>query len=127
MATLNLVLDQRRKRKDGLYPLVFRIGHNSQTRDIGTGIKLKTSEFVKGKLTNEILNDEVQIQFLEYKMTLRKLVLKEPNISIIAIKERLLKPVQQHVTIAQFWEAEIKRIEASERNRVILNFSNSPI
>tara|TARA_B110000285_G_scaffold26465_1_gene25701 strand:+ start:136 stop:306 length:171 start_codon:yes stop_codon:yes gene_type:complete len=47
MATLNLVLDTRRARKDGTFPLVFRIRLERKFSDIATGYALKEEDFDK--------------------------------------------------------------------------------
>ena len=44
MATLNLILDKRRARKDGTYPLVFRIRIGKKFSDIRTEFKLLPEE-----------------------------------------------------------------------------------
>ena len=61
MATLKLVLDKRRKRTDGTYPLVIRLSHQSKTRDIGLGIKLKPKE-----LTSPDFSNDSSIHFINY-------------------------------------------------------------
>ena len=40
MATLSLVLDKRRQKKDSTYPLVFQVVMNSKPVKISTGISL---------------------------------------------------------------------------------------
>ena len=40
MATLNITLDTRRARKDGTYPVVFRLRTQDKFCDIGTGFKI---------------------------------------------------------------------------------------
>ena len=38
MATISLVIDQRRENRDNTYPLVFRIYVNGKTRDLPTEV-----------------------------------------------------------------------------------------
>jgi hypothetical protein len=45
MVTLNLTLDTRRARKDGTYPLVFRLRIQDKFCDIGTGFKIFKDQF----------------------------------------------------------------------------------
>jgi hypothetical protein len=55
MATLHLVLDTRRARKDGTYPLVFRVRAENKFCDISTDFKILKEQFdVK---TNSLVND----------------------------------------------------------------------
>ena len=42
---ITLSLDTRRVRKDGAFPLVFRLGHNARTTAIQTGINLKEKDW----------------------------------------------------------------------------------
>ena len=55
MATLNLVLDTRRARKDGTYPIVFRVRVEDKFCDIGTGYKIFKEQF--DLKTNSLMND----------------------------------------------------------------------
>ena len=45
MATLSLVLDKRRQKKDSTYPLVFQVVMNSVPVKISTGISVGECEF----------------------------------------------------------------------------------
>lgn len=45
MATLKLALDTRRAKKDGTFPLVFRIGVASKSAYIKTGIYIQENQF----------------------------------------------------------------------------------
>ena len=66
MATLNLVLDTRRARKDGTYPIVFRVRVEDKFCDIGTGYKIFKEQF--DLKTNSLMNDiEGNIQLEELK------------------------------------------------------------
>lgn len=55
MATLNLTLDTRRARKDGTYPVVFRLRTQDKFCDIGTGFKIFKEQF--DLKTNSLVND----------------------------------------------------------------------
>lgn len=118
MATLKLVLDQRRKRKDGLYPLIIRLSHQSSTRDLPTQVKLKPSQFnsrkgiIKG---NQKLNDEMQRLLLSYTEIVRKVLTQNPLVGIQELKEQVLYPKIQQTTIREYWEAEIERLNKVNR------------
>ena len=45
MATLRLVLDKRRQKKDGTYPLVFQLVFYTVPVKISTGISLREEDF----------------------------------------------------------------------------------
>jgi hypothetical protein len=45
MATLKLALDMRRAKKDGTFPLVFKLSINREKSNITTGISVKPTEF----------------------------------------------------------------------------------
>lgn len=45
MATLSLVLDKRRQKKDGTYPLVFQVVLKTVPVKISTGISVKEEDF----------------------------------------------------------------------------------
>ena len=45
MATMSLVLDKRRQKKDGTYPLVFQVVMNSVPVKISSGISVKEEDF----------------------------------------------------------------------------------
>jgi len=50
MATLSLVLDKRRQKKDGTYPLVFQVVLKTVPVKISTGISVKGRPFILKKL-----------------------------------------------------------------------------
>ena len=119
MATIKLVLDTRRKRKDQYYPLVFRLSHRSKTRELGTGVYLMKSQFNKELekiVSDDILNDELQQKLLSHKSKLRSVLLEQPDIDVQALKECLINSVKQHQTINSFWKEEIKRMTNSNRH-----------
>jgi len=112
MATLKLVLDQRRKRTDGTYPLVIRLSHQSKTRDLGIGIKLKPTEFnpEKQRITLDPLHDEVHKTLITYKEKVREHLLQNPNSNVSDLKDMLLLRNRKQQTIAEFWQTEIERL-----------------
>ena len=66
MATINLVLDLRRSRKDGTYPLVFRVRVKKKYCDIASGITLHKSQFDQ---KNSSVKDDLELN--EQLLTLR--------------------------------------------------------
>ena len=49
MATLNLVLDKRRVKKNGTYPVVFKLTANRKQAFIPTGISVNEQEYDEKK------------------------------------------------------------------------------
>jgi len=115
MATLKLVLDQRRKREDNLYPVLMRLGHKSKSRDINTNVKLHPEQFSAGVIANEELNDEINTLLLSYRVRMRQIVNDNPSIDISTLKDLLLGISKRTPTIREFWEAEIQRLIVAKR------------
>ncbi len=61
MATLNLILDTRRARKDGTYPIIFRVRVKNKYFDIASGITLQPDQLVLSHLLDK--NLKVQLFF----------------------------------------------------------------
>ena len=67
MATINLILDKRRARKDGTYPLVFRVRIQKKYCDIASGVTIYKYQFCEK--TSSILNDLIlNEQLLKMRM-----------------------------------------------------------
>lgn len=120
MATLNLVLDKRRARKDGTFPLVFRLRIGRKFCDIGTAYKLKIGEFDERSLS---IKDDVEANqnlselSLMYLKRLRTFLSQNPSCSdIYKVKEYLLNREPENVTIKSFWENEIEVLKKSGRH-----------
>ena len=47
MATIKIHLDTRNLTKNGLFPIVLKVSHNRDHRNIPTGLRAKKSEFVE--------------------------------------------------------------------------------
>ncbi|TND09405.1 MAG: integrase family protein [Bacteroidetes bacterium] len=124
MATIKLVLDKRREKKDGSFPLVFRINHNTVTRDIHTGYSIQNTEWDGKK--NIINKTHPAFKTLSARLKeleshyLTKLIEFERShegpIDVQELREYLLgKPVQQ-ITVYSFWEEEIEHLHKANRN-----------
>jgi integrase/recombinase XerD len=120
MATLNLVLDQRRSRKDGTYPLVFRIRMAKKFSDIKTDFKVKPEDFdIK---TSSILNDIESNEILNqlqghYLKRLREFTSK--NIGSEDVKEArkyLVNKKPNETTIEGFWNDQIEEMKIAGRH-----------
>ena len=60
---MNLILDTRRAKKDGTYPLVFRLRYLEKYRDLNTGYSVKEKDF--NLKTNSVRNNNVMNEQLE--------------------------------------------------------------
>jgi len=113
MATLKLVLDQRRKRKDNLYPLVIRLSHKSKTRDLPTNVKLKPNQFNSKSckvMHDAELNDKMTKLLLIYSSQTRDFINDVLECSVQEIKDYLTTQNLPVITIKEFWLEEIERL-----------------
>ena len=120
MATFSLVLDTRRAKQDGTFPLSFRIGVGKNTCYIKTGISILETQFdasnnlVKGSNT---LNEQlVKLDFL-YRQRFYKYIIEHPeNENIVELKNYLINKLPEEITIKEFWEEHIITLNNSGRN-----------
>lgn len=124
MIKLNLVLDKRRAKRDGTFPLVLRVSCNRQVRDIPTGFSsslnywdAKSSRLLKTHPQFSYLDTKLREQELEY---LRKILEFEKAqhgpVEIQVLKEYLCN--KQDVipaTVKSFWQLEIDTLIKNNR------------
>lgn len=116
MATIKLVLDVRRKKQSGKFPLVIRVRHLGKYFDISTGTELDDHEFdqQKMKLKNQPQkNKELQQLLAVYSSRIVQL-LAEGN-SLENVKNILNKKTEEDLTLLKFWQQEIERLTHSGR------------
>ncbi len=119
MATLNLVLDTRRARKDGTYPLVFRIRAEDKFCDIGTEFKIYKEQF--DLKTNSLLNDiesnilleQLKMHYLKRLRTYTSENLGSNDIKLM--KAYLINKQPSEFTITEFWKNHIERLKTAGR------------
>jgi len=119
MATLNLVLDTRRARKDGTYPLVFRIRVEDKFCDIGTEFKIYKEQF--DLKTNSLLNDiesnilleQLKMHYLKRLRTYTSENLGSNDIKLM--KAYLINKQPSEFTITEFWKNHIERLKTAGR------------
>jgi integrase/recombinase XerD len=119
MATLSLVLDKRRQKRDGTYPLVFQVVMNSIPVKLSTGVSVLDEVFdcSNNSLRNsDTLTKELfKIESL-YRSRLQLLYLKNPTCSSgKEIKEFLLNKTPDELTIADFWDNTISDVRSMGR------------
>jgi site-specific recombinase XerD len=113
MATIKLVLDKRRKKKSGTYPLVIRIRHKGKYVDVPTKQELFEHQFdnkreiVLGNVKlNKILKQEVD-NCIE---KVGKLIHLQEEVSIGHIKALFGEQKKDEPTIIEFWNSEVNRL-----------------
>ncbi len=108
MATLSLVLDKRRQKKDGTYPLVFQVVMNSLPIKISTGLSVLENDFdtLNGVIKKStVLNDGLFKLELTYRKRLQQYCLMDSKCSNgNDLKNYLLNKTPDEVTIEEFWD-----------------------
>ena len=119
MATLNLTLDTRRARKEGTYPLVFRVRVEDKFCDIGTGFKifkeqfdLKTNSLVND-IDSNILLDQLKTHYLKRLRTYTAENLGCNDLK--SMKAYLINKQPSEFTIIEFWEKHIETLKTAGR------------
>ncbi len=119
MATINVVLDTRRARKDGTFAIVFRIRHKKEFKDIATGYTVRKEQF--DFRTNTIIKDNVSNHQLEelrnhYYARLRAyMVANVGDENIVDLRNYLVNKLPQEVTVYELWENEVIKLKECGR------------
>jgi integrase/recombinase XerD len=120
MATLNLVLDKRRARKDGTYPIVFRVRVEDKFCDIGTGFKVLITQYdLKNNCLLNDINSNLQLDQLKahYLKRLRAYTVENVGcIDLKSIKSFLINKMTSEFTIIEFWKMHIEELTVSSRH-----------
>lgn len=129
MATINLVLDTRRVKKDETYPLVFRLRLGDKFSDISTGFSIplkqwdkKTSSIVKDQVSNDQL-EELRAHYL--KRLRSYLVANVGKETIKDIKIYLTNKQHEELTILEFWNQHIESLRTAGRDGGARVYENS--
>ncbi len=119
MATLNLVLDKRRKSQDNKFPLVFRIYAGNKSRDLPTGIRIALSQFnsKSGEIVDDyIANNTLQILRVEHLQKLNLYTLKNKGVeNAQEVKSYLQGKLSHEYTIYSFWQEQIDSLNSIGR------------
>ena len=114
MATLSLVLDKRRQKKDGTYPLVFQVILKTVPVKISTGISVKEEDFDRnnGFIKSDMsLNRELFRTEETYRQRLEQFNLQYPNSkNANDLKCFLLNKAPTELTISEFWDNTIQEL-----------------
>lgn len=120
MATINLILDKRRARKDGTYPLVFRVRVKKKYCDIASGVTLYKEQYETK--TSSVKDDlELNEQLIEmrkhYTQKLRAYLSEHIGDSDIkAIRDHLTGKEPDDYTLRSFWEQLIDELKNAGRH-----------
>lgn len=110
------MLDTRRKKQSGKFPLVIRVRHTKKYFDIPTATELLEQDFdsIKGKLKQHPQkNKEIQQLFTTYSSKVLQLL--SEGKSIESIKFILNNKTDDVLTLHKFWQQEIERLIHSGR------------
>lgn len=113
MATVKLVLDKRRKKKSGAYPLVIRIRQAGKYVDVATNQELHEHQFDDKRevvIGNKTLNKSLQREVENCKDKIIHLEQMQDDVCIEKIKALFGKSQKSELTIAEFWQQEAIRL-----------------
>jgi integrase/recombinase XerD len=120
MATLKLALDTRRAKKDGTFPLVFRIGAAGKSAYIQTGIYIPENQFDTSK--NLIKDDEaLNLQLMKLEASYRNryylyVLENKNNEDVNDLKNFLVNKLPDELTIQEFWSEHVDTLIKAGRN-----------
>ena len=120
MATIKIVLDQRRVKKDGTFPLVIRVRHLKEFFDIKTNLSILPNKY---DAKNQRVLDDVHANFhLEelkenYSKRIRDFHKENINIAFVTadLKKYVLQKPSELVTIESFWNEIIQQLLDSNK------------
>jgi hypothetical protein len=113
MATVKLVLDKRRKKKSGAYPLVIRIRQAGKYVDVATNQELHEHQFDDKRevvIGNKTLNKSLQKEVENCRDKIIHLEQMQDDVCIEKIKALFGKSQKSELTIAEFWQQEAIRL-----------------
>lgn len=128
MATIKIVLDQRREKNDGTYPIVIRVRHLKKYFDLKTSYSVVKSRF-DGKKLLIIGDTEANFEIEEQKEMCSKRVREfmKQNINtafdIDALKKFVLQKPLEIVTVESFWRDVIQQLLDSNRTGSARSYS----
>jgi integrase len=116
MATVKIVLDTRRKKQSGKFPLVIRVRKSEQYFDIPTGTELLEQDFdtIKRRIKQQPQKNK-EIQQLLTMYSSKVLQLSSEGNSFESIKNILHNKTDDALTLKKYWRQEIERLIHSGR------------
>jgi integrase len=120
MATLKLALDMRRAKKDGTFPLVFKLSVNREKTYITTGISVKPTEFhVESNLIigNPKANEVIMKLDVLYRNRFYQYIINHQGHEQIAeAKAYILNKQPEEFTVAEYWDNLISNMNEAGRD-----------
>lgn len=120
MATLKLALDMRRAKKDGTFPLVFKLSVNREKSYITTGISVKPTEFhsesnliIGNPKANEVLmklDAQYRNRFYQY------IINNQGHEQMADAKAYILNKQPEEFTVSEYWEDIISNMREAGRD-----------
>src|SRR5688572_14683309 len=118
MATIKIILDKRRAKKNGEYPVVGRICHQKKFKDISTNCQVhiqqwdeKSSQVKKNHPAQRQINLRLKELELEYACKILECHKKYPGgFTFIELREFLFPTSTPSNTFLEFWEHEIESL-----------------
>jgi integrase len=120
MATIKIVLDQRRAKKDETFPVVLRIRHKDKYFDIKTNYCVCKNLFDEKKqliVSNLDANFNIEEQKEKYSKRIREFLQENRNTSfdINILKKFVLQKPAELTTIEEFWKEVIQQLLDSNK------------
>jgi integrase len=119
MATLKLTLDTRRVKKDGTFPLVFKLTVNRSSTQIQTGISILESQFDSENnlvVNSSSLNEQLLKLDALYRTRLNQYILANQGHEKLEVaKKHVLNKRPDEVTILEFWNQTIEEMKNAGR------------
>lgn len=120
MATIKIVLDQRRAKNDDTFPVVLRIRHKDRYFDIKTNYSIPKNLFDEKKqliVGNMEANFNIEEQKEKYSKRIREFLKENSNtiFEINILKKYVLQKPAELTTIDEFWKEVIQQLLDSNR------------
>lgn len=111
MPTVKLLLDTRRPKQTGSYPLVIRFRHGNKYFDFCTGTSLIKTDYdpVKEKIKGQTQRS-AELQQLKHTLATKFMQLIAQGLSFSQIKINLLNKEKTTSTITEFWQREVDQL-----------------
>jgi hypothetical protein len=120
MTTLNLVLDKRRVKKNGTYPVVFKLTANRKQVFITTGISLNEQEYDEKNslvINSPKLNEDIcSLKAIYRKRFYQYVIANQGCEDVLVLKNYLLNKTSDELTVNEFREDTIKKMRKAGRN-----------
>ena len=120
MATLNLVLDKRRVKKNGTYPVVFKLTASRKQAFIPTGISVNEQEYDEKNslvINSPKLNEDIcSLDAIYRKRFYQYVIANQGCENVLVLKNYLLNKTSDELTVYEFWEDTIKKMRKAGRN-----------